>query len=214
MHTLDLLINFILHIDQHLITLFTTYGAWIYVILFLIIFCETGLVVFPFLPGDSLLFAAGALAASSHGALNIHLLFVLLTVASITGNSLNYAIGRYLGQKVFHSESSWFFNKKHLHEAHAFYQRFGGKTIIIARFIPIIRTFAPFVAGIGYMGYRQFSFYNIVGALLWVGGLLYVSYLFGNLPFIKNHFSTMVIAIIIVSVLPAIIGFTRRYCCR
>lgn len=210
METLHLLINFVLHIDQHLISIFSVYGAWVYLFLFLIIFCETGLVVVPFLPGDSLLFATGALTANSQGHLNIHLMFALLFIASVTGNGLNYLIGRFVGPKIFRAERSWLLNKKHLQEAHTFYERFGGKTIIIARFIPIIRTFAPFVAGIAAMNYRQFFFYNIIGALLWIGGLLYVSYLFGNLPWVKDHFSTMVLAIIIVSLLPPMIEIIRR----
>lgn len=206
--------DFILHLDTHLINLVSTYGIWTYGLLFLIIFCETGLVVTPFLPGDSLLFASGALAASTAQGFNVHVLFILLVTASIFGNGLNYLIGRFIGPKVFHSSSSWFFNKKHLEQAHRFYEVYGGKTIIIARFIPIIRTFAPFVAGIGYMSYRKFFAYNIAGALLWIGSLLYVSYWFGNLPFIKQHFSTVVMAIIIISLLPPFIELIRQKYCR
>lgn len=210
METIQHLLSFILHIDAHLISFVTTYGIWTYVLLFLIIFCETGLVITPFLPGDSLLFAAGAIAAGSSDALNVHLLFTLLVIASIVGNGLNYYIGRLIGPKIFFSNQSWLFNKNHLVKAHQFYEKFGGKTIIIARFIPIIRTFAPFVAGIGYMSYRRFYFYNIIGAVVWIGSLLYISYWFGNLPAVKEHFSTYVFAIIGISLLPPIIAVLRH----
>jgi membrane-associated protein len=204
-------LDFILHLDIHLVSFLSTYGAWTYAVLFLIIFCETGLVVTPFLPGDSLLFAAGALAAHADTtAFNIHILFFLLFAASFLGNSLNYLIGKFIGPKVFHSSNSIFLNKKYLERAHNFYETYGAKTIIIARFIPIIRTFAPFVAGIGYMRSSQFFLYNFIGALLWIGGLLYVSYLFGNLPFIHDHFSTIVMAIIVVSILPAAVEIFRQ----
>jgi membrane-associated protein len=210
METIHQLLNFILHIDQHLIAFVAAHGAWTYGLLFAIIFCETGLVITPFLPGDSLLFAAGTITAGANQALNIHQLFILLVIASVLGNSLNYLIGRFLGPKVFHSKNSWLLNKEYLEKAHAFYLRHGGKTIILARFMPIIRTFAPFVAGIGYMSHRQFFMYNVISAILWIGSLLYVSYLFGNLPFIKDHFSTVVMAIIIISLLPAVIGFMKQ----
>ncbi len=214
METIQQLLNFILHIDQHLLAFVTLHGAWAYGLLFLIIFCETGLVVVPFLPGDSLLFAAGTIAASTTEAINIHMLFLLLVTASITGNALNYLIGRFLGPKVFQSNQSWFFNKKYLNEAHAFYEKHGGKTIILARFIPIIRTFAPFVAGIAQMSYRRFFAYNIFSAILWIGSLLYISYFFGNLPMIKDHFSGAVIAIIVVSLIPPVVGFVKTNWCR
>ena len=211
METLHQLLSFVLHLDVHLTTFVTTYGMWTYALLFLIIFCETGLVVTPFLPGDSLLFGAGAIAGSTQ-AINVHLLFGLLVIASILGNGLNYYIGKKLGPKIFFSQSSWLFNKKHLTQAHEFYERFGGKTIIIARFIPIIRTFAPFVAGIGAMSYRQFYLYNIAGAILWIGSLLYLSFLFGNIPAVKEHFSYIVIAIIGLSLIPPFIGIIRSKC--
>ncbi|MHB1946871.1 MAG: DedA family protein [Gammaproteobacteria bacterium] len=214
METLHYLLSFVLHIDSHLTAFVTTYGIWAYGLLFLIIFCETGLVVTPFLPGDSLLFAAGAIAASTSDALNIHLLFVLLVIASITGNGLNYFIGRLVGPKVFFSNQSLLFNKNHLTKAHQFYERFGGKTIIFARFIPIIRTFAPFVAGIAYMSYRKFFFYNVLGAILWIGSLLYISFWFGNLPAVKDHFSYIIVAIILVSLLPPVIEIARRKYCK
>lgn len=210
METIHYLINFILHLDVHLVTIMAEYGSWVYGLLFLVIFCETGLVVTPFLPGDSLLFATGALTAKGSGVLSIHLLFILLVAASILGNTLNYMIGRFIGPKVFHSSSSKLLNKKYLERAHNFYKRYGGKTIIIARFIPIIRTFAPFVAGVGNMSYRRFSSYNLIGAVLWIGSLLYVSYLFGNLPFIQQHFSTIILAIIAVSLLPPVIEILRQ----
>lgn len=210
METIYQILEYLLHIDDQLISFATTYGAWAYGLLFLIIFCETGLVVTPFLPGDSLLFAAGALSASSGNIININVLFVLLVTASIIGNGLNYLIGRFLGPKVFHSNQSWFFNKKYLERAHEFYQQYGGKTIIIARFMPIIRTFAPFVAGIGYMSYRQFFFYNVISALLWIGSLLYVSYWFGNIPVIKDHFSIVALSIIGLSLLPPVVEIVRR----
>lgn len=203
------MIDYILHFDQHLISLVNLYGVWAYALLALIVFCETGLVVAPFLPGDSLLFAAGAVLASTPDGMNVHALFLLLVAASVLGNALNYTIGRFIGPKIFHSHSSWYFNKKHLDRAHQFYEEYGGKTIIIGRFMPIIRTFVPFVAGIGTMSYRKFFLYNVVGAILWVGSLLYVSFWFGNLPLIKQHFSTIIIAIIIVSLLPTVIGIAR-----
>lgn len=209
METLHYFINLVLHLDHHLIALVNNYGVWAYAILFLIIFCETGLVVAPILPGDSLLFAAGTLTAGTAGLINIHLLFILLTIASILGNILNYSIGYFLGPRVFHYSHSRFFNPHHLDTTHRFYEKHGGKALLIARFMPIIRTFAPFVAGVGYMNINRFLFYNILGGCLWVGSLLYSSYLFGNLPFIRDHFSAVIFAIIIVSFLPAIIGYWR-----
>ncbi|MDR3478892.1 MAG: DedA family protein [Gammaproteobacteria bacterium] len=207
-------ISLILHLDEHLVSFVSQYGVWVYGLLFFIIFCETGLVVTAFLPGDSLLFAAGAIAAHSPDVFNIHVLFVLLFIASVLGNSLNYYIGKFLGPKVFHSADSRLLNKKYLEKAHQFYETYGAKTIIIARFMPIIRTFAPFIAGIGYMKPRQFFLYNVVGALLWVGTLLYVSYLFGNLPFVKEHFSTIVLAIVAISLLPPLIEIIRQRCLK
>ena len=214
METLQYLIHFILHIDEHLIAFVTTYGAWTYALLFLIIFCESGIIFTAFLLGDSLLFATGALTAGMPGTLNIHLLFILLVIASVTGNGLNYFIGGWIGHKVFRPESSWLFNRKHIEKAHAFYERYGGKAIVIARFIPIIRTVVPFVAGVGYMRYRQFFIYNLLGALLWIGGLVYGSFLFGNIPFVKQHFSLVILAIIIMSLMPPIIEVIRHRWCR
>ena len=210
MESLHYFLNLSLHLDQHLILLVTTYGTFAYAILFLIIFCETGLVVTPLLPGDSLLFAAGALAASTPQVMNIHLLFILLAFASILGNTLNYSIGRFFGPRVFHFKHSRFFNPRHLLKAQQFYERHGGKALLIARFVPIIRTFAPFVAGVGTMSSSRFLFYNVLGAFLWIGGLLYLSYFFGNLPFIKTHFSTVILAIIGLSLLPPVLGYLRH----
>jgi len=204
------LLQYILHIDQYLIAFVSNYGALTYIALFLVIFCETGLVVTPFLPGDSLLFAAGSIAANTNDALNINLLMVLLILASILGNKLNYLIGRYIGPRIFAAKSSWLFNKNHLIEAHQFYEKHGGKTIILARFIPIIRTFAPFVAGVGYMSLRQFSFYNLLSAFLWIGSLVGAGYFFGSLPIIRDNFSIVVYGIVVLSLLPPALAFIYR----
>jgi membrane-associated protein len=203
-------LDFIMHLDVHMVTFVANYGKWVYSILFLIIFCETALIIFPFLPGDSLLFATGALTAKATGELNIHFLFLLLVAASILGNQINYMVGKFIGPRIFKSSNSLFLNKKHLASAHRFYQEYGGKTIIIARFIPIIRSFAPFIAGVGYMNGGRFIAYNIIGAILWIGSLLYLSYLFGNLPFIRDHFSTIILAIIGVSLLPPLVEILRQ----
>lgn len=214
MDTLHYLINFILHIDEHLIAFVTAYGAWTYALLFLIIFCESGIIFTAFLPGDSLLFATGALTAGMNGVLDIHLLFVLLVIASVSGNGLNYFVGNWIGPRVFRSGNSWVFNKKHIEKAHVFYERYGGKAIIIARFVPIVRTIVPFIAGVGYMKYRQFFIFNLIGALLWIGGLVYGSYLFGNIPFVKQHFSLVILAIIVLSLMPPLIEMIRHRCVR
>lgn len=210
MNTLHHIIAFILHLDEHLIAFVTAYGAWAYILLFLIIFCETGIILTAILPGDSLLFAAGALTASAEDALNVHFLFVLLVIASILGNCLNYFIGHWVGPRIFRSNKSWIFNQKNITKAHSFYARYGGKTLIIARFLPIIRTFAPFVAGIGQMRFRQFFAYSGIGAFLWIGILVYGSFLFGNIPIVKQHFSLVIIAIIVLSIMPAFFEFMRR----
>jgi membrane-associated protein len=210
MDTLNYLINFILTLDEHLIAIVTAYGAWTYALLFAIIFCESGIIFAAFLPGDSLLFATGALTASMPNVLNIHLLFIFLVIASVTGNGLNYFIGKWVGPKVFCSGNSWIFNKKHIQNAHLFYERYGGKAIIIARFIPIIRTVVPFIAGVGYMTYRYFFIFNLTGALLWIGGLVYGSYLFGNIPIVKQHFSIVILAIVILSLMPPVIELIRH----
>jgi membrane-associated protein len=201
-------IDFFLHLDRHLGLVISTYGPYTYGLLFTIILLETGLVVTPLLPGDSLLFAAGTFAAQ--GSLNVGALFVLLTVAAILGDTLNYAIGHYLGPKVFHYPKSRFFNPEHLRKTHAFYERYGGKTIIIARFVPIIRTFAPFVAGIGAMSYLRFLAYNVVGGVAWVALCLFSGYFFGNLELVKKNFSLVILAIIVISVMPALIELLRH----
>ena len=198
-------IEFFLHIDEHLRPLLETYGAWVYLILFLIIFCETGLVVTPFLPGDSLLFAVGAITAIEGSALRLDMVMALLILAGILGDGVNYQIGYRVGPKVFSSEESRWLNKRHLLRAQAFYEKYGGKTIIFARFIPIVRTFAPFVAGIGKMKYRRFAMFNVVGAILWVTGFTLAGHFFGNLPGVKRNFQYVILAIIVLSVLPAVI---------
>jgi membrane-associated protein len=184
-------------------------GGWLYVILFAIIFCETGLVILPFLPGDSLLFALGALGAIPGTTIHLPILAALLTVAAVIGDAVNYSIGLRAGPAVFHSDQNRFLNKKHLQEAHEFYERYGGKTIILARFVPIIRTFAPFVAGIGKMSYPKFALYNIVGAVLWVGLMMGAGRLFGGIPWVRKNFELVIVAIILISVLPAVIEFLR-----
>ena len=201
------LIDFVLHIDQHLIELTQTYGLWIYAILFLIVFCETGLVVTPFLPGDSLLFAAGAVAAL--GGMNVHIAAGLLLAAAVIGDAVNFAIGKYFGEKLFAKPDSRVFKREYLDKTHAFYEKYGGKTIILARFVPIVRTFAPFVAGMGDMHYGRFIRYNIIGALMWVGLLTYAGYFFGELPVVKNNFGLVVIGIIAVSVLPMAVEIAK-----
>ena len=208
MEFLALLWDIAVHLDKHLAGLLAQYGLWVYAILFLIIFSETGFVVTPFLPGDSLLFVAGALAGA--GSMDMWLLNGTLIAAAVLGNSVNYSIGRYLGPKVFHWENSRFFNKAALMKTHVFYERHGGKTLILSRFIPILRTFAPFVAGIGAMTYLRFQAFNVSGALLWVMSLTVAGYLFGNLPMVKNNLSLVILAIIVISVLPGVIGYLRH----
>lgn len=200
-------IDLILHLDVYLDHLVTHYGTWIYAILFLVIFCETGLVVTPFLPGDSLLFIAGAVAAT--GGMDPWLLGGLLMLAAILGDSTNYIIGRTLGEKLFANPNSKVFRRDYLDRTHAFYARHGGKTVTLARFIPIIRTFAPFVAGVGKMSYPRFAFFSIAGTVLWVGSLVTLGYFFGNVPFIKKNLTVLVLAIILLSLLPVIIGALR-----
>lgn len=200
-------VDLFLHLDKHLGELVKEYGTWTYLVLFMIVFCETGLVVTPILPGDSLLFAAGAIAAL--GSLNPHLLVVLLTIAAVLGDAVNYQIGRYIGPAVFKKEDSRFFKRAHLEKTHAFYERYGGKTIIIARFVPIVRTFAPFIAGVGQMSYRQFALYNVVGAILWVVIGVYAGYWFGGLAIVKENFSLIIIAIVFISLLPAAFEYWR-----
>jgi membrane-associated protein len=199
------------HLDLHLADWSQQMGGWLYLVLFLIVFAETGLVVTPFLPGDSLMFAVGALCAVEGSALHVGVIIPLLLVAAVVGDAVNYSIGRKLGPKVFTAEKSFLLNKKHLLRTQEFYERYGGKTIIIARFVPIVRTFAPFVAGIGQMQYRRFFMFNVVGAVLWVVGLVLLGYAFGNLPVIKKNFSLVIFAIIGLSILPAVIEILREW---
>ncbi len=202
MNALHQLIDFILHIDKHLEGIIDEYRALTYLILFVIIFCETGLVVTPFLPGDSLLFAAGALAVHEGNGLNVHLMAVLLMAAAFLGNMVNYSIGRFIGPKVFEKDYR-FIRRDYLLRTHEFFEKHGGKTVIITRFAPILRTFAPFVAGVGYMTYARFILFNLIGGFLWVFSFLYAGFFFGNVPVVKNNFSVVVIAIIVISLLPA-----------
>ncbi len=201
-------IELFLHLDKSLSTVIQTYGSTTYIILFLVILCETGLVVLPFLPGDSLLFAAGAFAAK--GDMNIATLFMTLCVAAILGDSINYEVGRLIGPRIAQREKSRYVNKEHIAKTHQFYEKFGAKTIIIARFIPIIRTFAPFVAGLGTMSYKKFLQYNVIGGVAWVAICLFAGYLFGNIPLVKKNFTVVIFAIIIVSILPAVIEYIRH----
>ncbi|MCC6158741.1 MAG: DedA family protein [Deltaproteobacteria bacterium] len=198
------------HLDTHLDAWMNLYGLWIYAILFTIVFCETGLVVTPFLPGDSLLFTAGALAARPTSPLELHWLILLLCVAAIVGDAVNFAAGYRIGPKVFHRDDSIFLNKKHLWRAQRFYEHHGGKTIVLARFIPIIRTFAPFVAGIGKMTYPRFAMFNFGGGIAWVVSFTAAGYFFGNMPYIKRNFHYVIVAIIVISVIPAVVEYFRH----
>ena len=207
----DLMVQFldiVLHLDKHLTLLLAQYGVWVYAILFAIVFCETGLVVTPFLPGDSLLFVTGALAAS--GGLDIRIIIPLLMAAALIGDNVNYFIGRAVGPKVFGWEQSRFFNKRAFEKTHAFYERHGGKTIIIARFLPLVRTFAPFVAGIARMTYARYLLFCVVGAAVWVGSLCLAGYWLGNLPVLKNNLTLVILAIIALSLMPLVIGYLRH----
>ena len=204
MELVHFLINFILHVDKHLAEFVQNYGMWVYALLFLIVFVETGLVVMPFLPGDSLLFVVGALAGT--GARSLPVAMGVLLVAAIAGDQLNYTIGRYIGPKVFQWEDSRWFNRKAFNAAHNFYEKHGGVTIILARFMPFIRTFAPFVAGVAEMNRATFTAYNVIGALIWVVGLTTVGYLFGNLPFVQQHLSKIIWALILIPGLIALFG--------
>lgn len=201
------IIDFILHVDTHLAELLANYGPWIYLVLFLIIFCETGLVVTPFLPGDSLLFAAGILAATT-GELNPVYLFLILAVAAILGDTVNYSIGHFFGLKLFEMNIP-FLKKEYLDKTHAFYEKHGGKTIILARFVPIVRTFAPFVAGVGKMDYRHFISYNVIGGIIWIAIFVFGGYMLGNVPMIRDNFKVVTILIILVSVLPMVYEYFK-----
>lgn len=210
MELLQFLIDLFLRLDEHLSSIIQTYGIWTYLLLFLVIFMETGLVVTPFLPGDSLLFAAGTFASPALGSvLNIGLLWLLLCIAAVAGDTANYWIGHYIGPRAFSGEIR-FLKKSYLDRTHAFYEKHGGKTIILARFVPIIRTFAPFVAGVGSMSYGHFISYNVIGGILWVTLFTFGGYFFGNLPFVKDNFSLVVIAIILISVMPAVIEVIKE----
>jgi len=202
------ILQIFLHLDESLLAITSAYGYLIYILIFIIIFAETGLVIMPFLPGDSLLFAAGALA--SLGSLNLTALLVIITIAAILGDTINYTIGHFFGPKIFRKETGLFFNKKYLLKTEKFYEKNGPKTIILARFIPIIRTFAPFVAGIGNMNYPKFLTYNIIGGIAWVFIFIIAGYLFGNIPAVKENFSFVILAIIIISIIPIILELIRR----
>ncbi|HWA07910.1 MAG TPA: DedA family protein [Opitutaceae bacterium] len=203
------LVDLVLHIDRHLQEVIGHYGTWTYALLFLIIFAETGLVVTPFLPGDSLLFAAGALCAGS--VLNVHLLVALLAIAAVAGNLVNYGVGAFLGPKVFSREDSWLLRKKHLERAHAFFERYGGRSIVLSRFMPIIRTFVPFVAGVGRMPYPRFFLFNLVGGVAWICLLTYLGYFFGGTELVRKNFSLVIVGIIGVSLLPIVIEAARAW---
>jgi len=210
MELLTQFIDIVLHLDKHLAILVQQYGLWIYGILFVIIFSETGFVVTPFLPGDSLLFVAGALAAIGEGGMDIVTLIGVLTLAAVLGNTVNYQIGRFLGPKVFHWENSRFFNRDALVKTHAFYEKHGGKTLVISRFLPLFRTFAPFVAGIGAMSYAKFTMFNLIGALAWVVSLCLAGYWLGNMPWVKANLTLIIIGIIIVSLVPVAVGWLKH----
>jgi len=208
---LDLL-DIILHLDVHLLEWVEAYGAWIYAILFAIIFSETGFVVTPFLPGDSLLFVAGAIAAT--GALDVHLLAAVLVLAAVLGNTANYAIGRWLGQTFFRDRGSRWLNPAHLEKAHAFYERHGGKAVVISRFLPIVRTYVPFVAGMAAMSARTYTGYNVAGGVLWVGSLTYAGFFFGNIPWIRGNLTAIIIGIVVLSLLPLAFAFVKSRLAR
>jgi membrane-associated protein len=203
------LLDVVLHLDRHLNEWAGWMGPWLYVALFFIVFCETGLVVTPFLPGDSLLFAVGALCSVTDATTSLPLVMLLLIVAAIVGDAANYSIGRYLGPAVFTSENSRLLNPKHIQRTHEFYEKYGGKTIFLARFVPIVRTFAPFVAGIGQMSYRHFAIWNVTGAIVWVVSLTLAGYFFGQIPIVKNNFESVVLGIIVISMLPMLFEYLR-----
>lgn len=207
MEILHTLVDLILHIDVHLDYAIANYHSWTYLLLFLIIFTETGLVIMPFLPGDSLLFAVGAFAA--RGAFEFWSISFLLLGAAVLGDTINYAIGKYFGEKLFNMPDNRFFNKNHLQKAHNFYEKHGAKTIILARFIPIVRTFAPFVAGMGNMTYKKFMSYNVIGAVSWIFSFVPLGYFFGNLPYVKGNLKSVMLAIVFISVLPGVIEYIR-----
>ncbi len=208
---MEIIINFIdffVHLDKYLHLLISNFGGWTYLIIFLIIFCETGLVVTPFLPGDSLLFGLGAFAAL--GVLELELLLLAIPVAAVIGDNVNYTLGKFVGPRIFHQEKSRFFNREHLDRTHRFYERYGGKTVILARFVPIVRTFSPFVAGIGSMAYVRFLAYSIAGGIFWAACFLLAGFYFGNLPLVKENFTLVILAIIVLSILPGVVEYVRQ----
>lgn len=206
---MEFLIDFILHIDRHMISIVQNYHLWTYAILFVIIFCETGLVVTPFLPGDSLLFVAGAIAALSGMPLDVHLLVLIVFAAAFLGDTCNYMIGHFFGEKLFSNPDSRIFKRSYLDKTHEFYRKYGGKTIVIARFVPIVRTFAPFVAGMGKMNYTWFITYNAIGGAVWVMLFCYAGYMFGDQPFVQDNLKILIVAIVVISILPAVIEVLR-----
>lgn len=208
MDLIPYLVDILLHLDRHLGEIIRDFGVWTYLILFVIVFCETGLVVTPILPGDSLLFAVGTFAAL--GALDLAVSLIMLSVAAVAGDSINYAIGYRVGPSVFRGERSWWLNREYLDRTHRFYERHGSKTIVIARFVPIVRTFAPFVAGIGRMTYSRFLTYNVAGGIAWIAIFVLGGYFFGNIPVVKRNFTVVILAIIVISVLPALIEILRQ----
>jgi membrane-associated protein len=210
MNWFEKLLNIILHLNLYLPQVTHTYGSWIYALLFLIIFAETGLVVTPFLPGESLLFAVGTLTAQEDS-LNFPVIVLLLTLAAVLGNTTNYWIGKKIGKKLFSNPQSRIFNQKHLEQTHAFYERHGAKTILLSRFIPLIRTFAPFVAGMGSMSYRKFFAYNVIGAFVWVFGIVLLGHFFGNIPYVQKNFSLVILAIVVVSMIPFALEILRGW---
>ena len=211
MEAITELVHAVLHLDATLARIAAEYGSWLYAMLFAIIFAETGLVVTPFLPGDSLLFVAGTVVAGTAGALSVHLLVALTIIAAILGDTVNYSIGRWIGPKVFDGTITAFIRREHLQKTQAFYDRYGAVTIIIGRFVPIVRTFAPFLAGVAGMHYPRFLAYNVIGGVLWVGSLVYAGYLFGNLPWVKGNLTLIVVAIVVVSLIPAVTTFVREH---
>lgn len=210
MELINLVVDFVLHIDVHMAELVSMYGVWIYAILFLIIFCETGLVVTPFLPGDSLLFVAGALAALPGNPMNVHLIVLILIVAAILGDASNYVIGRQFGERLFSNPHSRIFKQSYLQKTHDFYKKHGGKTIILARFVPVVRTFAPFVAGMGHMSYRHFAAFNVIGGIVWVVLFSYAGYFFGGMEIVQKNLELLIILIIFVSILPGVFEIVRN----
>jgi len=212
MEYLQYAIDFVLHIDVHMAELVAQYGMWIYAILFVIIFCETGLVVTPFLPGDSLLFVAGALASLPTNHVNVHLMILMLMATAILGDAANYTIGRFFGERLFRNPNSKIFKQSYLEKTHHFYEKHGGKTIILARFVPIVRTFAPFVAGMGHMSYRHFASYNIIGGVVWVALFSYAGYLFGGLEVVQRNLKLLIVLIIFISLVPMAVEIWRNKC--